>query len=406
MTNFDRRRFLKTGILGATGALGYTSNIMAGTHLKEEKRIITRTLGKTGLQVPVVSMGVMNSDSPALVRAALDHGIILFDTANSYQNGRNEEMLGNVLNEYPRNSFLIATKVRPAGADRMTGLPSKETTAEDFLSKFDESLKRLKMDYVDILYVHQVLSPEMVGFKPIIKAMKKLRDKGKIRFLGISTHNLPRIIDSIVKTGSWDVVLTTYNYLNTELIRDRAEPPVKGMDIALQKAADAGLGIVAMKTLAGGGFLDREKTKPINASAAIKWVLSNPNVHTTIPGMTNFDQLYIDVKILEDITLNDQEKKDILLARSETGMYCTSCRNCIPGCTKNLPVPDFMRAYMYAYGYSNLEKAYSLITELSAGDNPCSECDSCSASCSRNFNLKEKISDISRLANVPRDFIA
>ena len=133
----------------------------------------------------------------------------------------------------------------------MTGLPSKETTAEDFLSKFDESLKRLKMDYVDILYVHQVLSPEMVGFKPIIKAMKKLRDKGKIRFLGISTHNLPRIIDSIVKTGSWDVVLTTYNYLNTELIRDRAEPPVKGMDIALQKAADAGLGVVAMKTLAG-----------------------------------------------------------------------------------------------------------------------------------------------------------
>lgn len=65
-----------------------------------------------------------------------------------------------------------------------------------------------------------------------------------------------------------------------------------------------------------------------------------------------------------------------------------------------------MRAYMYAYGYSNLEKAYSLITELSAGDNPCSECDSCSANCSRNFNLKEKITDISRLANVPRDFIA
>jgi len=253
--------------------------------------------------------------------------------------------------------------------------------------------------------VHQVLSPKMVSYKPIVNLMIRLKKEGKVKNIGISTHNLPAIIDEVVKTDIWDVVLTTYNYLNTELIRDRAEPPVRGMEAALQKANNAGLGIIAMKTLAGGGFLDRERTKPINALAAIKWVLSNPNVHTTIPGITTFDQLNLDLKILEDITLDDKEKKDLLLARAEPGLFCTSCKNCIPECKFNLPIPDLMRAYMYAYGYKNIEMAYSLLNELSAADNPCKLCDTCTATCSRKFDLKGKITDISRLVNVPSDFI-
>jgi predicted aldo/keto reductase-like oxidoreductase len=108
-----------------------------------------------------------------------------------------------------------------------------------------------------------------------------------------------------------------------------------------------------MKTLAGGGFLDREKTKPINTTAAIKWVLSNPDIHSTIPGMTAFDHLDLNVKILTDITLSEQERKDIMLASSEPGLFCSGCQQCIPACRKSLPVPDLMRAYMYAYGYSN-----------------------------------------------------
>jgi predicted aldo/keto reductase-like oxidoreductase len=157
--------------------------------------------------------------------------------------------------------------------------------------------------------------------------------------------------------------------------------------------------------MAGGGFLDKEKTKPINTTAAIKWVLSNPNVHTTIPGMTNFDQLDLNIKILGDIVLNENERKDLAFAQAEKGLYCISCKNCISGCSLRLPIPEFMRAYMYAYGYSNPGMAYSLLNELSVGSNPCEACDVCSSSCSRNFNIKDKITDISRLVNVPSEFI-
>jgi hypothetical protein len=64
-----------------------------------------------------------------------------------------------------------------------------------------------------------------------------------------------------------------------------------------------------------------------------------------------------------------------------------------------------MRAYMYAYGYSNPSMAYALLGELGTGSAPCSNCETCRVECSRHFNVKEKISDISRLVNVPSDFI-
>ena len=244
----------------------------------------------------------------------------------------------------------------------------------------------------------------MVSFKPIVKAMQQLKKEGKTKYIGISTHVLPDIIDTMVNADIWDVVFITYNFLHKVRAGD-AIPPVKDIDIALKKANDAGFGVVAMKTLGGGGFLDKERTKPINTTAAIKWVLSNPYIHAAVPGMTNFDQLDLNVKILEDITLNDQEKKDINIAQAEKGLYCSTCNNCVPGCRLNLPIPDLMRAYMYAYGYASPGLAFNLLTDLSTGDNPCKTCDICSSTCSKNFNIKEKITDISRLVNVPSDFI-
>jgi uncharacterized protein len=396
MQNINRRGFLKTGIAGAAGMVALSPSVISGAKSEKEKNIIYRTLGKTGLKVPVISFGVMRSDNPNLCKAAYEQGIKLFDTANGYQNGNNEIMLGNILQYYPRNSFFIATKVKPIGTDN-DGKPSDQTTYEDFLAKFNTSLSRLKMDYVDILYVHDIRNTEMLEYKPIINAVKKLKKDGKIKFIGFSTHiNEAAVINAAAATDTWDIILTSYNFKQTY---------INELNSAIKKANDAGIGIVAMKTLAGGGFLDKEKTKQINSSAALKWVLSNPDIHTTIPGMTDFDQLNLNVKIMADISITDEEKKDLMIASDETGLYCTGCRKCITACKMNLPVPDLMRAYMYAYGYSNNAMAYSLLGELSITDNPCKTCDTCKVECTKKFNIKEKIADISRLVNVPVDFL-
>jgi predicted aldo/keto reductase-like oxidoreductase len=237
----------------------------------------------------------------------------------------------------------------------------------------------------------------MLEYKPIINVVKNLKKEGKIKFIGFSTHaNEPVVIDAAASLDTFDVILTAYNFKQTY---------INELNCAIKKANQAGIGIVAMKTMAGGGFLDKEKTKPINSSAALKWVLSNTDVTTTIPGMTDFDQLDLNIKLLSDITITDQEKKDLLIASAERGLYCTGCTNCLSTCPKNLPVPDLMRAYMYAYGYSNPSMAHSLLSEIGTGDNPCKECSSCKVECTKNFDVKEKIADISRLVNVPADFL-
>ena len=397
MKNINRRGFLRTGIAGAAGVVALSPSLISAASSKPQNDTIMRTLGKTGMKVPVISFGVMRADNPNLCKAAYEKGIRLFDTANGYQNGNNEIMLGNLLKDYPRNSFYLATKVKAAGVDK-DGKPSDQTTAEDFLAKFNTSLSRLKMDYVDILYVHDIRNPEMFEYKPIMNAVKSIKKEGRAKFIGFSTHaNEPVVIDAAASLDIFDVILTSYNFKQSY---------VAEMNSAIKKANQSGIGIVAMKTMAGGGFLDKEKTKPINSSAALKWVLSNQDVTTTIPGMTDFDQLDLNVKLLTDISISDKEKNDLMIASAEKGLYCTGCTRCLSDCPMKLPVPDLMRAYMYAYGYSNPGMAYSLLNELGTNDNPCRECSTCTVRCTKKFDVREKIADISRLVNVPADFLA
>ena len=392
MKEISRRGFLKTGITGA-GLVAISPSLLSSASV-QENNIEYRTLGKTGLKVPVISFGVMNSDNPSLCKAAFDKGIKLFDTANGYQGGNNEIMLGNLFKEFKRDSFILATKVKPSRDSE--GKPNDQTSPEKFLELFNTSLSRLQMDYVDILYVHDVNNPEFLEFKPLVNTIKKLKKDGKIRFMGFSTHRNEPAVIAAANADTWDVILTKYNYRLAYLTE---------LNNAIKKAASAGIGIIAMKTVAGG-FLDRERTKPLNTTAAIKWVLSNPDVATTIPGMTTFDQLELNSKILADISLTDKEKSDLLADNSLPGLFCSGCNHCVPSCPKNLPVPELMRAYMYAYGYSMPSMAQTLLRELGISDNPCYNCGSCSVRCSRNFRVKEKITDITRLVNVPPDFLA
>ena len=115
---------------------------------KKEGKITYRTLGKTGLKLPVITMGVMNTSNPALVRAALDNGMYFLDTAQTYQRGTNESMLGEILSDRPRDSFAIATKARLPN-NQTTGLYTEEATEEAYAKKIDTSLKRLGLDWTE-----------------------------------------------------------------------------------------------------------------------------------------------------------------------------------------------------------------------------------------------------------------
>ena len=147
MNHVNRRNFLK--LSASAGALAFApATVQANETNVNKKKMPERTLGKrTGIKLPVLSMGVMRADNQSVVRAAYNSGIVMFDTANGYQNGKNEEMLGGFFADKPRNSYIMATKIKENISD---------DAAAKFLEKFETSMKRLKMQYVDILYLHAV----------------------------------------------------------------------------------------------------------------------------------------------------------------------------------------------------------------------------------------------------------
>jgi len=398
MNSLKRRSFLRWSAAGLAGlaakpALGSpqtpsSSNVPAG------KNPIIRTLGRTGIKLPVVSMGVMNSDNPNLIRAALDRGIVMLDTAHGYQRGKNEVIIGEVLKGRPRDSFIIATKVPAPGRDRRTGAIPPDAKPEPFLEMFDLSLQRLGLDYVDILYQHNVLAREQALHEAVLSALQKIKKDGKARFIGVTTHsNEPEVIRAAVESKIHDVVLTAYNFRQDH--RDEVRR-------AVAEAVSAGIGIVAMKTQAGA-FWDKEKQQPINMKAALKWVLSDVNVTTAIPGMTTFDQLEDDLAVMTDLTLTEQESKDLRLD-VRAGLFCQACKKCLPGCREQLPVPEIMRSYMYAYGYRNLGLARDLLQEIDLPANPCRDCLTCTVRCVKGFDVADRVKDIVRLKDVPAEF--
>jgi predicted aldo/keto reductase-like oxidoreductase len=402
INEIDRRSFLRTSLFGGASAF-LASTSVASSSLKnigdeaKEKPSIRRKLGKTSIELPIVSFGVMRADNPALVQAAIKEGMVYYDTAHGYQNGKNEEMLGEVFKDLPRDSFVISTKVPPEETDKITGKLTSASTSKAFLEKLDISLKRLKMDYVDILYVHALSTRDAVLFPEMLEAVTLAKKSGKARHVGVSTHkNEPEVILTAIDSGVYEVVLTSVNYKQGHYAEVKS---------AIEAAGKAGLGIVAMKTMAGG-FHDKERKQPINCKAALKFVMQNENITTAIPGITNFDQLAVNASVNHDLILTTDEQVDLAVGKSEGGLYCQGCERCIPNCPKGLPIPDIMRAYMYAYGYSNSRQAQELLTSLRLPGNPCGDCSHCSATCAKNFSISERVTDVMRLTVVPEEFLS
>jgi predicted aldo/keto reductase-like oxidoreductase len=392
MNKINRRDFLRSSLAGLGSffvlpAADQRAEGEKGDKRKGPRKFACRTLGKTGIKLPVITMGVMNSDNPNLIRA------VHLDTAHGYMRGRNDEVIGGVIKGRPRDSFVIGTKIY-LPRDERTGLHKETATEEFFLSRLDTSLKRLGLDHVDILYHHNVWKKESAFYEPALKALEKAKKDGKVRFVGITTHrNEPEVIHAAVDSKFYDVVEVAYNH------RQKHQAKIRE---ALARAGAAGLGVVAMKTL-GGRQKNLEKTE---ARAALKWVLQDPNVHTIIAGFTTFDQLEMDLSVAEDPVLTPTEKSHLERSNLASSLYCQGCGQCLESCPQNLPIPDLVRAYMYVYGYRNLGEAQDLVLSLNLPRKVCQECGSCSVKCPSGFHVADRIRDVARLREVPPEFLS
>lgn len=401
-----RRNFISRGLPGFTGALALSHFGCKGTadkKINENKKhkLVYRTLGKTGLKVPIVSMGTLDATSESLVRAALDAGISHISTSQDYLRGRVEEFVGKVIKNYKREDIILATNVSPHPSDLKSGLFSPDTDVARFEKDFEGSLKRLDVDYVDIFYLPYAAKKESVMFAPLMKAMERIKKAGKARFLGVASHRfVPEAVRAAADSDFYDVVMLAYNFQIRD-IEERKE--------AVAYAAGKGMGIVAMKTITGESWVYYNKQTPAsNPGAALKWVLQNENIHTSVPGISNFDQLETDLSVMADLTLTPEEKKYLELARLnyKDSLFCQGCGNCLQQCKSAPDIPRLMRCYMYVYGYRNLAAAVRNLESIKDNAIACADCSSCMVKCPSGFNIKERVLDIIRLRDFPPEFFA
>jgi uncharacterized protein len=400
MNTNNRREFLKRSIIGVSGAalLPGTINAYAGeSAIQFAQKLPERSLGKTGIKTPLISMGTSGTTNPNFVKAAYDAGIRLFFSANYYGEGNNEILVGEGLKGIPRDSFLVGTAASPDGLDRRSGTLTGEFTVDGYIKKAEDSLKRFGLDHIDILLFPYAGKKETVQHEGILKTMEQLKKQGKVRFVGIASHSdTVEALNAAVAAGIYDMAMISYNYKTQN--KDM-------LDQAVANAVKAGMGVVAMKTTAGAS---RDKSgPPLNTNAALKWVLQNENITSIVSGMSSVEELQKNLTMIQNLKMSEQELKDLNLAAvgSGTGLYCQQCKQCIPQCPHQLDIPTLMRSYMYAYGYKNTEQAWYTLADSGISGNPCDQCDTCKVNCISGFDIKSKISDIARLRDVPLDFI-
>jgi hypothetical protein len=381
-SNPSRREFLSTGlsaglaipVLGATAAMGQQpSGKPDAKAAASPVKLEYRTLGRTGLKVTTVGMGCMITSDPSVITRAADEGINYFDTARDYQNGNNERLVAAGLGAR-RKQVIVATKSSYVLAAE-SHAPSKEKMQRDL----ETSLRELNTDYIDIWFLHAKSSPDEIP-DDVIEVQQLAKKQGKVRFTGVSTHRGQQILlPWMAQKGVFDVVLTGYNFtMDTS------------MDEAINAAAKAGMGVVAMKIMAGGARrlkpgdpIYQKLTQEGAMLAALKWVIKKPNIATTIPSMTDMDQLDENLKAMSNPLSAGEEK--ILSAHLDAirPLYCRMCGQCDGACQKGLPVADVLRFLTYADGYGQFALGRERFMELSAEHKAvrCGDCAECTVQC-------------------------
>lgn len=384
MKRSNRREFLTRAAM--SGAAAGAALAAAGlfprrieSQGKDFRRIYYRDLGSTGYKASEVGFGAMNMRDAELVHAAIDSGINYIDTAHSYMQGANEEIVGSVM-KTKRDKVFLTTKLRQVEPEKLPDMMAL-------------SLKRLNTDHVDLVLLHIVETRDQALNQDYIRVFESFRKKGMTRFIGVSTHkNQTEVIDSVIGSKLWEAVLVGYNFTSPQSVGK-----------AIERARKAGLATIAMKMLLNIDSREPLTAEPemrkggLNAAqACLKWVLQNPWVDTTVPGMTSFEHLDQDLGVMGARMSFFDRRMLTRYAEARSGGHCrgtAGCTGCRGQCPKGMEICDLNRCVGYAYGYGSMELARENYRDLppSSRVEICSDCDECQVRCAHGLDLTETV---------------
>ena len=308
-------------------------------------------LGYGGTRLPTLNRDDGQIDyalGERLIDFAYRHGINYFDTGWFYHKGESEKFLGKVLKKYPRESFMLSDKMAPWCVK----------TLDDAKALFEEQLRRLDTDYIDIYMIHSL--SDMDGWRKmtdglgVLDYLRGQRDKGRIRHFGFSFHGksdfLERVLDADIR---WAAAITLVNALE-----HRTNPDSRRV---LKVLGERGVPAIAMEPLGGGRLMNLGAAAKARLAAAdpggtaAKWgfryVLSHSEVLCSLSGMGH-------MKWLDENIRTHAEGVFSPLSDAEMELYggivddfagrrtipCTGCRYCTP-CPYGVAIPEVFAWY-------------------------------------------------------------
>jgi uncharacterized protein len=338
-----------------------------------------------------ISFGCSGLANVATVKRALERGVNYFDTSPDYSRAGSEQTLGEGIKGFPRDKLFIVSKFCT-----VDGHLSNDTPTKEVIAAVEASLQRLGTDYLDLAHIHAVNSVERLMNPNIHEAFDRLKEQGKLRFLGVSSHTpqLETVMRHAVDSGRFDVLMVAYNFKNwpdlTNIFRD---------------AKQKGIGVVAMKTLKGARHTALSDFTPTEresfSQAAFKWVLSNENVSGLVVSINSLGQideyLHASGQPMQQTDADLLEKYDRLVAND----YCRpGCGACLSSCPSSMPIDDILRYAMYYENYGQQRLAMEKYARLTQIHNvaQCIECAApCEQACPFQIPIKEKLRHTDRL---------
>ena len=323
-----------------------------------------RTLGKTNLTISRLGFGgipIQRIDAEGtrtLMRQLNDAGVNYIDTARGYT--VSEEYLGYAL-EGIREDFVLATK-------------SMARTKEAMEADIATSLKNLRTDYIDLYQVHNPTPDQLkqvVAPGGALEALLEAKAAGKVGHLGVTAHSLDTF--RMALEMDWvETIMFPYNIVESQ-----------GQEL-IHACAEKNIGFVCMKPLAGGAIED--------ATLALRYICSNPDVTVVIPGMADPKELEQNIAAVADTSpLTEEEQKKFQAVRDDLGtQFCRRCNYCQP-CTAGISISNvfLFQGYLRRYGLGDWAKNRYSALEKKASD--CVDCGLCETRCPYNLPIREML---------------
>ena len=325
-----------------------------------------RVLGKTGLKISRMGLGgipIQRIDAEGtkkLVYQLMEAGVNYIDTARGYT--VSEQYLGYAL-EGIRDKFVLATK-------------SMSRTKEAMAKDIDISLGNLKTDYIDLYQVH---NPNMAQLEQVtqeggaLEALLEAKAQGKIGHIGLTAHSV-EVFEKALELDWVETIMFPYNIVETQ------------GEALIKKAAEKNIGFVDMKPLAGGAIED--------ASLAMRFLVSNPDVTVVIPGMADAKEIEQNLAAGENTApLTAEEQKKVEEVRQTLGtQFCRRCNYCAP-CTVGINIPSvfLFQGYLDRYGLADWAK--DRYGAMAVKASACVECGACEPRCPYGLPIRQMLKE-------------